>query len=78
MCIALGTCLLAIGPRFISAPEVALLILLESVLAPLLVWLIIGEDPGQWALFGGFIVLLALLISNFIAVREFRYQTLSN
>jgi len=76
--IALGTCLLAIGPRFISAPEVALLILLESVLAPLLVWLVIGEDPGQWALFGGFIVLLSLLISNFVAVREARLKTIVN
>ena len=78
LCIALGTCLLAIGPRFISAPEVALLILLESVLAPLLVWLVIGEDPGQWALFGGFIVLLSLLISNFVAVREARLKTIVN
>ena len=77
-CIALGTCLLAIGPRFISAPEVALLILLESVLAPLLVWLVIGEDPGQLALVGGSIVLLALLISNFMAVREARSKRIGN
>ena len=76
--IALGTCLLAIGPRFISAPEVALLILLESVLAPLLVWLFLGEDPGQWALFGGFIVLLSLLISNIVAVRDARLKTIVN
>ena len=78
LCIALGTCLLAIGPRFISAPEVALLILLESVLAPVVVWLVIGEDPGQLALFGGSIVLLALLISNFMAVREARSKIIAN
>ena len=71
-CIALGTCLLVLGPRFISAPEVALLILLESVLAPLLVWFVIGEDPGNWAIFGGFMVLFSLLISNFLAVLEAR------
>ena len=76
LCIALGTCLLAIGPRFISAPEVALLILLESVLAPVLVWLVIGEDPGQWALFGGFIVLMSLLVSNFLAVRNTRLKAI--
>ena len=68
--IALGTCLLAIGPRFISSPEVALLILLESVLAPILVWLVIGEDPGQWALIGGSIVLCSLLISNLVAFKN--------
>ena len=70
--------MLAIGPRFISAPEVALLILLESVLAPLLVWALVGEDPGHWALFGGFIVLFSLLISNVIAVRNAKLKTISN
>ena len=39
----LATCLLAMGPRYISSAEVSLLILLESVLAPLLVWAWIGE-----------------------------------
>lgn len=68
--IALATCLLTIGPRFISSPEVALLILLESVLAPLLVWIVIGEDPGKWALIGGAVVLCSLLISNLIALRN--------
>ena len=68
--IALATCLLTIGPRFISSPEVALLILLESVFAPLLVWVVIGENPGQWALIGGTVVLCSLLISNLMAFRS--------
>ena len=68
--IALGTCLLAIGPRFISSPEVALLILLEAVLAPLLVWFALGENPGQLALIGGTIVLCTLLVSNLFAFRQ--------
>ena len=68
--IAFGTCLLAIGPRLISAPEVALLILLESVLAPLLVWAVIGENPGEWALIGGIIVLFSLLVSNVLAFMQ--------
>ncbi len=66
--IALGTCLLAIGPRFISSPEVALLILLEAVLAPLLVWFVLNENPGHWTLIGGGIVIFSLLISNIIAL----------
>ena len=68
--IALATCLLTVGPRFISSPEVALLILLESVFAPLLVWAVIGENPGQWALIGGAVVLSSLFISNLIALRS--------
>ena len=59
--IAVATCLMTLGPRYISAPEVALLILLESVLAPLLVWAVVGEDPGRWALLGGAVVVGALV-----------------
>ncbi|WP_298839872.1 DMT family transporter [uncultured Roseobacter sp.] len=57
--------LLAIGPRFISSPEVGLLVLLESVLAPLLVWAVVNEHPGQWTLVGGAVVVGALSVSNF-------------
>ncbi len=32
--------------------------------APLLVWAILGEDPGPWALAGGGVVLGALFASN--------------
>lgn len=70
--IAVATCLMTLGPRYISAPEVALLILLESVLAPLLVWAVVGENPGRWALIGGAVVLSALLISNLVALRRRR------
>ena len=62
--IALGTCFLTLGPRYINALEVSLLILLESVLAPLLVWAVISENPGFWALAGGSVVIGALLVSN--------------
>lgn len=66
--IAVATCLLTIGPRYISSAEVALLVLLESVLAPLLVWALVGEEPGSWAILGGTIVIGALVVSNVIAL----------
>jgi len=68
--IGLATCFLSLGPRYIGAAEVSLLVLLESVLAPLLVWALIGEHPGRWALMGGFIVIGALVVSNWIALRR--------
>jgi len=70
--ISVSTSLLTLGPRYISSPEVALLILLESVLAPLLVWVVIGEDPGAWALIGGALVISVLLMSNIWALRMSR------
>ena len=72
--IGIATCLLTIGPRFISSTEVALLVLLESVLAPVLVWLVVGEYPGEWTLYGGAIVLLSLLVSNAISLYQERYH----
>lgn len=62
--IGAGSCLLALGPRFISSAEVALLVLLESVLAPILVWCLIDEYPGTMAIAGGLIVIASLLVSN--------------
>ena len=62
--IGASSCLLTLGPRFISSSEVSLLILLESVLAPILVWFVLGENPGRFAIFGGFIVISALSFFN--------------
>lgn len=67
--IGAGSCLMALGPRFISTTEVSLLVLLESVFAPILVWAVIGENPGHLAILGGAIVIGALLISNLYALR---------
>ncbi|PKQ11214.1 MAG: EamA family transporter [Alphaproteobacteria bacterium HGW-Alphaproteobacteria-1] len=67
--ISVATSLMTLGPRYITAPEVALLILLESVLAPLLVWAILGEGPGAWAIIGGTVVISVLLVSNLWALR---------
>ncbi|MEB8387043.1 DMT family transporter [Rhodobacteraceae bacterium KMM 6894] len=70
--IAVSACLLTLGPRYISSAEVSLLILLESVLAPLLVWAMIGENPGPWTLIGGAVVIGALFVSNMVALRRRR------
>lgn len=70
--IAVATCFLTLGPRYISSAEVSLLILLESVLAPLLVWAVIGEDPGPWAIIGGAVVIGALVVSNLVALMRQR------
>lgn len=71
--IALSSMFLALGPRYITSAEAALLVLLESILAPLLAWAVLGEDPGPWALAGGALVLGALFVSNiYVLVRRKR------
>jgi drug/metabolite transporter (DMT)-like permease len=51
---------LATGPKYISGPEVAMFYLLETVLAPVWIWLIFGETPTSAALAGGAIITTAL------------------
>ncbi len=72
MFVPLGTALMSLGPRYITASEVSLLLLLEAVLAPLLVWYVVGENPGKYALFGGAIVLTTLFVSNIIGLKRGR------
>jgi drug/metabolite transporter (DMT)-like permease len=58
--IGLPCMLLVLAARTLSAPEIALLGLLEVVLGPLWAWLGAGEVPGGATLAGGAIVLAAL------------------
>ncbi|MEN3791246.1 DMT family transporter [Fulvimarina sp. MAC3] len=53
---------LAAGPMFIAAPLAALGYLLETVFAPIWVWMIFGEKPTSLALFGGALILSALAV----------------
>lgn len=52
--------LIMIGPRYIPAPEVSLLMLLETVLGPLWVWLVIREQPSVNTLIGGSVVIISI------------------
>ena len=70
--IAISSIGLALGPRYIPSAEVALLLLLESVLAPLLVWYALGEDPGPYTLLGGAVVIGALAVSNAVLLLRAR------
>jgi drug/metabolite transporter (DMT)-like permease len=65
-----ATALMTLGPRYISSPEVGLIVLLETVLGPLWVWLVINEVPTVWALVGGAIVILTLLVHSLLSLRE--------
>ncbi|NNE51206.1 MAG: DMT family transporter [Sulfitobacter sp.] len=68
--ILFSSVLLAIGPRYIPSAEVGLLVLLESVLAPVLAWVVVGENPGPYAVLGGGIVIGALFVSNLLLLRR--------
>jgi drug/metabolite transporter (DMT)-like permease len=60
--IGIGLSLFLFALRHLPAAPVALLTLLEPIVGPVLVWLFIGEVPPAATLFGGSIVILALVI----------------
>jgi len=68
--IAVAFALLAIGPRYIPAPEVSMLMPLETVFGTFLVWLALDEVPGVHAIVGGAIVILTLGIHSALSLRN--------
>ena len=59
---------LAAGPRYISGPEVAMFYLLETVLAPVWMWMIFYETPTRNSLIGGVILIVALVAAFRLAI----------
>ena len=52
--------LLTLGGRFVPVAEVSLLVMTETLFAPLWVWLVLGEIPPPLSLVGGALVLAAV------------------
>ena len=69
-CLQLGfPCMLMLrASPHLSAPEIALLALLEVVLGPLWAWLGAGEAPALATLAGGAVVIAALLLNELAAL----------
>jgi len=69
-CLQLGLpCMLMVrASPHLSAPEIALLALLEVVLGPLWAWLGAGEAPALATLAGGAVVIAALLLNELAAL----------
>jgi len=57
----LGLVMFSAGVQLIPAAEAGLASVLETVLAPIWVWLAVGEVPGPLALIGGGVVMVAVL-----------------
>ena len=64
--------LITLGPRSIPAPEVALLLLLETVLGPIWVWLGIDEKPSEMTIIGGCVVISAVMLQSIWRLRRNR------
>jgi drug/metabolite transporter (DMT)-like permease len=72
-----ATALMYMGPKYIPAPEVGLMLLLESILGPIWVWLALGEQPGIRTFIGGAIILSTLAINTAWVLKSTRARKLA-
>ena len=68
--LGLGCWLMTLAVRHLRAAEMGLLALTETLLAPLWVWLGVGEAPGVAALAGGALIVAALATNGWIMRRN--------
>ncbi|HXL05072.1 MAG TPA: DMT family transporter [Bacillota bacterium] len=58
--------LYTIALKYVSALEAILITIIEPILNPVWVLLAIGEKPGPWALVGGGVVLVSVVVRGFL------------
>lgn len=57
------------GTDYLPAPEVSLMMLVETLLGPLWVWLALGERPALVTLIGGLVMVPTLVIHGWLGLR---------
>ena len=69
-CVAIPFVLITLAPRYITAAEVNLFFLLETVLGPFWVWLVIKEQPSVETIIGGVVIILTIATHSFLALKK--------
>lgn len=64
--------LIATGPRYLPAPEVGLLMLLETIFGPFWVWLALAETPSVATLACGAVIILTLAVNAWLGLKAQR------
>tara|TARA_Y100000590_G_scaffold243400_1_gene273642 strand:- start:1394 stop:2251 length:858 start_codon:yes stop_codon:yes gene_type:complete len=70
MCVAIPFVLVTLAPRYITAAEVNLFFLLETILGPLWVWFVIKEQPSFETIMGGSVIVVTIAIHSFLALKK--------
>ena len=70
MCVAIPFVLVTLAPRYITAAEVNLFFLLETILGPLWVWMVIKEQPSFETILGGAVIVVTIAIHSFLALKK--------
>ena len=70
ICVAIPFVLVTIAPRFISAAEVNLFFLLETIIGPIWVWFIIKEQPSIETIQGGIVIIVTIAVHSFLKLKK--------
>jgi drug/metabolite transporter (DMT)-like permease len=70
MCVAIPFVLVTIAPRYITAAEVNLFFLLETILGPIWVWLVIKESPSLETIIGGGVIIVTIACHSALSLKE--------
>ena len=70
VCIAIPFVCVTLAPRYITAAEVNLFFLLETIFGPFWVWLVIKEQPSMETIIGGVVIILTIAIHSFLALKK--------
>jgi drug/metabolite transporter (DMT)-like permease len=69
--------LITLGPRYLPAPEVSLLLLTETILGPIWVWLILSEVPHTTTLLAGLMIISTLAVHTLMSLWALRRQKIA-
>lgn len=61
--------LITLGPRYLPAPEVSLILLVETIMGPIWVWAVIGEVPQSATLVAGLLIVGTLIVHTLMSLR---------
>lgn len=62
--------LLGTGAKYISASEVSLLMIIETIMAPVWVWIFLDEVPSSYTFIGGSIIVATLIVNSLYTLKK--------
>ena len=58
------------GAKYISASEVSLLMLIETIMAPIWVWVFLNEIPTIYTFIGGSVIVATLVVNSLYTLKK--------
>ena len=70
--------MITLGPRYLPAPEVSLILLVETILGPIWVWMVLKEVPHTTTLVAGALIVGTLVVHTLMSLRAQRTSSRGN